>query len=201
MALQWQPLEPERSGPRLTSARAWSENRRLLMIHQPQLRFERLSWVHTETSVGWAILQGRVARGFFILGWQKLLVLAMHCLLYFCSPNKFRNNMCTLECRSNLSCVIPIENSLFCSGGADLLICIFREKSLTCSALSLNLWSSEKSSMVLLWKALCLFTTSSRPLLIRLHLEYKSFSWHPVKLTWRYQRRVSRTWILYITYL
>ena len=39
--------------------------------------------------------------------------------------------------------------------------------------------------MVLLWKALCLFTTSSRPLLIRLHLEYKSFSWHPLKLTWR----------------
>ena len=48
------------------------------------------------------IVQGRLAGDLVWkeLGWQKLL----RCLLRFRAPHIFRNNLCTLWCRSNLSC-------------------------------------------------------------------------------------------------
>ena len=57
----------------------------------PQLRFERLSWVHTDTSVGWA-------------DFNKADKSLKHCLLWFRSPYIFWNNLCTHECRSNPRC-------------------------------------------------------------------------------------------------
>ena len=48
------------------------------------------------------LLQGKVVGGLVKLGWHMLL--ALHCLLWFCSHHIFTNNLCTLGCLSNLSC-------------------------------------------------------------------------------------------------
>ena len=75
-----------------------------------QLRYERLSWVHTETSVGWEDFY-KAKRQDVWLG-KNLADRSdrslQKCLLWFCSSHIFRNNLCTHGCRSNLSGAVTL---------------------------------------------------------------------------------------------